>query len=123
MKKLSNKYLIYNDASYNHAVNYQHMYNSPVTLNFGEKHNRTKYILSSGNCDSIELWQDGIFIYVVSQNSGLEYIGMDVINTEIKQIEGNVYLSGNDLTVDDSFPYDLLNKESEDQIKILCEYL
>ena len=73
MKRISNNVLIYGDTGYTHAVNYQHMYNAPITLNFGEKHNRTKYIIGPGTSDSIELWQDGVLIYVFAENYGLGY--------------------------------------------------
>lgn len=123
MNKLNNeKLLIYNDCNYIHAVNYQHMYNAPITLNFGAKHDRSKYIISSGNSDSITLMQDGIFIYVVSKNRLLNYIGMEVINTESKRVEESVFLTGDDLDLADSFSYDLLNKDIDEQIKIMSEY-
>jgi hypothetical protein len=123
MKQLSNSLLIYSDSNYNHAVNYSHLYNAPVTLNFGEKHNRAKYILPSGNSDNIELLQDGIFIYVISQNNGLSYISLTLINTESKEIEGNVFLNEQDCTLEENFSFGILDKDSEEQIKILSEYL
>lgn len=124
MLQLSNKYLIYSDTNYNHAVNYRHLYNAPVTLNFGEKHNRAKYILSAGSSDNIELWQDGVFIYVLSQNNGLSYIGLQVINTETKEEEGNVFLNEQDCTGDENtLSYGILEQDSETQLKTLFEYL
>jgi hypothetical protein len=123
METISKNCLIYSDCNYNHAVNYQHMYNAPITLNFGEKHNRSKYIISSGTCDSITLVKDGIYIYVISENTGLNYIGMDCINTESKEVEGHVFLSDNDLNDEDNFCYGILDLTPLEQVKILSEYL
>ena len=123
MNRLSNKYLQYNDTSYNYAVNYQQMYNAPITLNYGEKHNRSKYIISAGTMDNIELWQDGIFIYVLSQNNGLSYISLQVINTETKEIECDIYLDSNDCENEGNLSYGILDMESEEQLKILFMYL
>jgi hypothetical protein len=124
MLQLSNNLLIYADGNYRHAANYSHsFYNAPITLNFGEKHNRTKYILTAGSSDNIELWQDGIFIYVLAQNNGLSYISLMLINTESKQVEGNVFLNEQDCTFEENYSFGILDKDSEEQIKILCEYL
>jgi len=115
--------LQYNDCNYTHAVNYRHLYNAPITLNFGEKHNRTKYILSAGSSDNIELWQDGIFVYVLSQNNGLSYISLQVINTEAKQIEGEVFLNEQDCTCEGNVSAGILDMDSEQQLRVLFEYL
>lgn len=115
--------LHYGDTNYTKAINYQHMYNAPITLNYGEKHNRTKYIIGAGTQDHIELWQDGIFIYVLSQNNGLSYISLEVINTELREIEGNVFLNEEDCTHEDNFSAGILDMTSEEQLKVLFEYL
>ncbi len=124
MNQLSKSFLIYNDENYSHAVNYSgHLYNFPITLNFGKKHNRSKYILSAGTSDHIELWQDGVFIYILSQNNGLEYISLQLINTELKAEENSVFLSHNDINDEDSLSYGILDESSDKQINMLCEYL
>ncbi len=120
---ISKDCLIYGDPNYVHAVNYSHMYNYPITLNYGEKHNRTKYIINAGTSDIIELWKDGIFIYVLSQNNGLSYISLQVINTEVKEEEGIVFLEEEDCTLEGSYSEGILDKDSREQIKILMEYL
>ena len=122
METLNKSILIYNDCSYNHAVNYQHMYNAPITLNFGEKHNRTKYIISAGTSDNITLLQDGVFIYVLAENSGSNYISLQVINTEIKVIENDIFLSDNDIDLEDSPSFGILNMHTDTQIKTLLQY-
>ena len=123
MLQLPTNLLIYSDVNYNHAVNYRHLYNAPITLNYGEKHNRTKYIISAGTHDNIELWQDGVFIYVLSQNNGLSYISLMVINTESKEVENEVFLNEQDCTYEENMSCGILEMGSEEQLKILFEYL
>lgn len=123
MNKLPNTLLHYSDENYTKSANYQHMYNAPITLNFGEKHNRTKYIIGAGSSDNIELWQDGIFIYILSQNNGLSYISLQIINTELKEVEGSVFLNEQDCTLEDNFSAGILDMDSQQQIKILTEYI
>ena len=125
MNQLTNSdLLIYQDSEYRHAANFtQSLYNFPITLNYGTKHDRTKYILSAGTSDNLELWQDGIFIYVLAQNNGLSYISLMVINTELKEVDGNVYLNEQDCTLEENMSFGILDMDSEAQIKLLCEYL
>lgn len=123
MLQLPNDLLIYNDGNYSHAINYRHLYNAPITLNYGEKHNRTKYIINCGTSDIIELWQDGIFIYVLGQNNGLSYFSLMVINTETKEVENEVFLNESDCTNTECFSFGILDMSSEEQLKILSEYL
>lgn len=127
MQTLNKTYslLNYGDEMYNKAVNYSHsLYNYPITLNYGEKHKRSKYILGAGTSDNITLLQDGIFIYVIAKNNGLDYISLQVINTELKEIEGDVFLSGDDISEDSEvYSSGILNLQSEDQLKILFQYL
>lgn len=125
MIKLSNKdALIYSDENYHHAINYtQSLYNFPITLNVGAKHNRAKFILSAGTLDNIEIYQDGIFYYVIAQNNGLSYVGLNLFNIETKESEGSVFLNEEDSTHPENFSFGVLDMDSEDQIKILCEYL
>lgn len=124
MKQLPNSLLLcYNDASYIHAINYHHCYNAPITLNYGEKHNRKKYMLGCGTSDNIELWQDGIFIYVLGQNNGLGYISLEVINTEIGEVENKVFLDDADCNDEGNLSYGILDMPSQDQLKVLFNYL
>jgi len=126
MKTLTKDFTIlnYQDENYRHAVNYSgHLYNYPITLNFGEKHSRVKYILSAGTSDTITLLQDGIFIYVVSENYGLSYCSLQVINTETKQVEGEVFLNSGDIQDEGNLSTGILELNSEDQLKVLLQYL
>jgi hypothetical protein len=125
MKTLSNsEHLIYADTDYVHAVNYQHLHNAPVTLNYGLKHARTKYSLGVGSSDSITLLQDGVFIYVISENLHLNYVALEVVNTETKEIESDVYLQGPDIDPDaDTISADLLDMGADEQLKVLLQYI
>lgn len=116
--------LHYGDENYRHAVNYKHkFYNCPITLNYGEKHNRVKYILSAGTSDNITILQDGIFIYVLAENYGQSYCSLQVINTETKQVENDVFLNESDIFGDENNQsYGILDKDTEDQLKVLFEY-
>jgi hypothetical protein len=117
MKQLSKEILIYSDENYSHAKNFEgSMYNCPITLNFGVKHNRAKYILHAGTSDHIELWKEGIFIYILSQNNGLGYISLQVINTENQEEAGHVFLDG-DITDE------IMDMSSKKQIDALYEYI
>ncbi len=72
MQKLSNKnLLIYSDTDYTHAVNYRNLYNAPITLNFDDKHNRTKYILSAVDGEN---W---------AKNNGYDRLRISVIDLSI----------------------------------------
>lgn len=121
MEKISNSILIYGDSQYRHASNSSNfLYNFPITLNYGEKHSRTKYILPFGTSDHIEIWKEGVYLYVIGQNNGLNYIGMTVINTETEKVESGIYL--NDCENEENYHFGILDKDSEEQIKIMFEY-
>jgi len=124
MKTLVKTYdlLIYGDETYKTAVNYtQSLYNDPITLNY----EGVKYILDAGTSDNLTILQDGIFIYVISENRGLQYIGLQVFNTELKQEEGSVFLGENDISEygEECTATGILDKDIDEQIKILFQYL
>jgi len=116
--------LHYGDYNYRYAVNYSgSLFNHPITLNYGEKHNRVKYILGAGTSDTITLLQDGIFIYVVAENYGLSYLSLQIINTETKQVEGEVFLNSADCQDEDNISTGILELDTEEQLKVLFQYL
>ena len=121
LTKLSNSLLNYSDLNYNYAVNYQHMYNAPITLNFGEKHNRVKYIISAGNSDCIDIYQDDIFLYILSTNVGLNYINLEVINTELKEIESNVFFDSTEIDNNEDLT-NIFDLSDSEQIKLLLNW-
>ena len=104
--------LIYGDTDYTTAINYQHMYNAPITLNI----NGDKYIISAGTSDKIRLKQDGDTVYIVSSNSNLDYIGMEIINIVNKEHEGSVF-------IDDETATEIIDQDTDKQIEILLDYL
>lgn len=118
MKRIfNNEVLIYSDPNYKHAKNFElPIYSFPITLNYGKKHDRDKYILHAGSSDHIEIWEEGIFIYILSQNNGLGYISLQVINTEKKEEIGSVFLEGENAE-------DIMDDISKNQINRLYEYI
>lgn len=117
LQPLNKGILNYSDSNYSKAVNYSiSLYNFPITLNFGEKHNRTKYIIAAGNYDHISIYQDGVYIYILTINTGLNYISLEVFNTETKEEDGNIFLS-------DSEADEVLEMEEKEQIKYLLQYI
>ncbi len=124
MNRLSTNFLIYNDENYRHAVNYkQALYNYPITFNYGAKHERKKYILHAGTQDVIELWQEGIYIYILAQNNGLSYLSLQVINIETCEEEGNVFLNESDCTEEGNYSAGVLDMDSHQQLNVLFQYL
>jgi hypothetical protein len=122
MQILNKNILYYGDHKYDKAVNYsQSFFNFPITLNYGEKHNRTKYIIGAGTSDHITLFKYGIFIYVISENNGLSYLSLQVINTELKEIESDIFLDSSSLDSEDI--ENLINLSPEEQLKQLFHYL
>ena len=106
--------IIRNDPNHGEKTNY---YNYPTTISLG----KTKFVLGAGNSDTIDVRKRKDAVYVVSQNKGLEYISLTVIDKY--HAVSNVYLSSNDLNDKDVLSYGLLDKTTFQQIKVLCEYL
>lgn len=107
------------DVDYHKAINYRHSYyNFPVTVDYGDK----KFILRCGSADIISTKMDGNDLIIVSENSGLNYISMTVIDLDKDSVH-EVFLSGNDLDLEDSYSYGLLDKDLDEQIKIMYEYI
>jgi hypothetical protein len=119
METINKSILIYGDSNYRHSANYsQSLYNFPITLNYGELHNRTKYIIHAGTSDSITLFRYGIYIYVVSKNFGLSYCSLQVINTETKESEESIFLDSSCEDIEN-----ILLMSSEEQLKVLLDYI
>jgi len=110
----------YHDYDYSTAVNYDgtNYYNPPMTVTI----DGIKYILGTGSSDRINHEERNNFVYIVSENWGLNYISLTEINTDDKTVS-SCFLSDNDLTDPDCMSFDLLNKDTEEQINVLCEYL
>lgn len=79
IRKLTNHTLTRCDYNYADAVNApRDLYGHPTTLTY----KGVKYVLGSGNADDIDLFKEGESIYIVSQNTGLPYIGLETIRLD-----------------------------------------
>jgi hypothetical protein len=108
------------DYNYREALNYDgtNFYNAPITINIAGK----LFILPFGTSDRKSVTIKDNYAYIIGENRGLDYISMSVIDLSDNTVE-SCYLSDNDLNDPECFSYDLLNKDTEEQIKILLEYL
>lgn len=111
---------IYDSFDNKAAVNYTgtNYYNPPIMLEV----NNALFILPFGTSDTKTVKFEGDYMFIVGENSRLDYISMVCIDLTNNSIE-SCYLSGNDLSDSDCMSYQLLDKDTDEQIKILCEYL
>ena len=111
--------ITHNDENYASAINYddRNYYNYPSTIQLGKK----LFILGAGTSDRITVRKRKDAVYIVSENSPLNYISLTVIDKFDNDYD--VFLSGNDLDDKDNISYDLLDKTTFQQIKILSQYL
>ena len=118
--KMKTKYN-YSDSDYRTAVNYsgESYYNSPITIEI----NGEKYILPFGTSDRLnEKQTDKNTLVIVGENTGLNYISMTEIRTDIQQVN-SCFLESSDLDNEENLSYNLLDKPLNEQIKILYEYI
>lgn len=110
----------YSDSNYRDAINYDgtNYYNCPMTINIDGK----LFVLSFGTSDRTTVKIDEPFFYIIGENSNLDYISMTVIDLSDNSVQ-SCYLSGNDINDPEVYSYDVLNKDTDEQIKILSEYL
>jgi len=110
----------YNTENYSAAVNYDgtNYYYSPMSIEINGK----VFILSCGTSDSKSVVQKDNLLYIVSENSGLDYIGMTVINLDTDNVE-SVYMDSNDINCEENPTYRILGKSTKKQIEILSQYL
>lgn len=119
MNRLSKTLLTYGDTEYTTAINYRHLYNAPITLTYKD----VKYIIGAGTADSITLLQDGVELYILSKNNNLDYISLDIINTDTHDIQ-SVFLNSSDINDDETAPsYKILDKDIDEQLNVLFMYL
>ena len=113
-------FYIKSDKDYRQAINYDNTnyYNYPCTFNFGDK----KYIIGAGSSDHITVTRKDNCFYVIAENFGLGYISMAYIDTKY-DIVHECFLQGDDITDPDCFSYNVLDKDTEEQITILSEYI
>jgi len=111
---------ILNDPDHKEAVNYDgtNFYNNPMTVVI----ENIKYVLGIGHSDSKSVVIKDEYFYLVAENTGLNYISLTVINTLERTLK-DVCLTDSDINDPEAFSFDILYKETEEQIKILSEYL
>lgn len=116
----ANYFFTYSDDNYREAINCTHTryYNSPMTITVNGK----KFIVPCGTSDRKTVKVRKHLVYIVSENSGLDYIGMTVIDLNEDRLQ-ECYLSSNDLNDPDCISYNLLKKGINAQIRVLSEYL
>ena len=119
-KIINKEVLIYSDEEYNHAVNYsQWLYNFPITLNYKGK----KYIISAGTRDQITLIKENNEILILTENKGLNYLGLESIDLDKQTVNSLVFLESNDIDNQENICFDILNKPLKKQLIILNNYL
>ena len=108
----------YSDIDYRTALNFEYMfYNFPVTVTI----NQDKYILGVGSSDRLYHLVENNLVYIIGENTGLDYISCVVINTEEKQVIQDIFL--NSISDDPgNIEYDIFNLDIEDQINILSNW-
>lgn len=67
---------------------YQHYCNAPMTIELDEKHQ----IIGTGLSDDIDLFQDDKYLYLLSRNYNLDYIGLEVFEIESMNQCGHVFI-------------------------------
>jgi hypothetical protein len=110
-----------NDYDYNTAVNYskQSFYNPPVTITVLGK----KFILGCGSNDVIKVKVRKGLVYIVGENSSLDYISLTVINPRTDYFDslfcGNGELSYNPYNLKKS----IFEYSTNYQIRVMSAYL
>lgn len=83
--------LNYSDENYRDAINFkQALYNFPVTIEIKKK----LFILGCGSSDRITVKIKKGIVYVLSVNTGLDYIGLRVIDLKDNSVNEIFFDSG-----------------------------
>lgn len=114
------------DEDYRDAINYrnQSYYNFPTTVSIDNK----KFIVGFGASDRITIIDNSKYnlpdyeVYILGKHYGLNYISLYVIDLD-KDTVHDVFLNDGDLSDEESMSYNLLDKEEEEQMSILLNYL
>lgn len=56
--------------------------------------------IAAGTGDDVSVYYDAQYIYVYSENSGLEYVGLEVFERETGEPVNDVFMNGGDSTDD-----------------------
>lgn len=116
--------IIRSDADYRDAINYSDhpdLYNFPVTITA----KNTKWVLGCGSSDMLSIKAKKGCLYIIAENSGLDYISLTVIDTKVDTIQevffGNGELSQNPLSLPKG--KQIFDYSTAYQIRILSAYL
>lgn len=109
-----------NDNNYASAVNYDgtDFFNCPMTFEI----NNTLFIVPFGSMDSKQVKISDNLVYIVAENTGLDYISMVVIDLSDNSTLACSFTELDILDKDHSC-YGIFDKELDKQIKILSEYI
>jgi hypothetical protein len=113
------------DEDYRDAINYynQPYYNFPTTVSIDDK----KFIVGFGTSDRITIIDNSKYnfpdneVYILGKHFGLNYISLYVIDLD-KDTVNDIFLDDSDLSNEENFCYNLLDKEEKEQLNILLEY-
>ena len=112
---------IYDSFDYQTAVNYTgtSYFNPPIMLEV----NNALFILPFGTSDKKTVKFEGNHMFIVGENNALDYISMVCIDLTDNSIE-SCFLDS--MSIDEEpghLTSGILDKETDEQIKILCEFL
>jgi hypothetical protein len=114
----------YSDSDYRTAVNYdnRNYYNFPVTISlFFRGREEKKWILGCGSSDQIKVKTRDKKLFIVGENSRLDYISLTVINPFKDQTE-EVYISNDGITALE-LKQSIFDYSTNYQIKVLSNYI
>lgn len=108
------------DYNYRDAVNYDgtNYYHAPMTIKIKD----VLYILPFGTNDSQTLRVIDRTVYIVAENTGLNYISMVAIDLDNQTI-ATCFTSDGEITDKENMCYGIFDKDITEQIKILSNYL
>lgn len=106
--------IIKTDPAHRTAINYDgtSYFNDPCTVNI----DGVKYIIGAGTSDRLTTVIEGNIVYILGENSPLNYISLVEINTDTKEVN-EAFLNDNGL------PEDIFELSTMQQIKFLTQYL
>jgi hypothetical protein len=105
------------DSDYKQAVNYDgtNFYNYPMTITI----ENVKYIIPFGTSDRLTIKTDPEVI-IIGENSGLNYIGCIMIDTNTQEIIQDVFIFS---CSESEMTRDIFDLEFNEQLQILNNYM
>jgi hypothetical protein len=115
------KYLFNNsDDNFAAALNYDgtNYFNNPITFEIDGK----LFIVPFGTADGKTVVIREHLVYIVGENRGLDYIGLVCIDLSTDTTQ-DLFFDSNDLQDEQSDLYEILDKETDEQIRIMSQWL